>query len=415
MADSATIPTVSLKDLLSRMGRRDPYPHYAQLHRHGPVCRLIDDEYRFDVVVHGFEAANKVMRDSATFRVMDTEYPDRRSASWREHTALRTLLSSIFFTDGPEHLRVRRLFSQVFTPRRIAALEPAVIRIINARLDRLAELGAGGTPVDFMAEFALPIPADVIGELLGVPEEDRPWFPDRVRAFGAILDLGSGMWRYLQAADKAAAELSEYFVDLVARRRAEPQDDLISGLVAAQADGAPMGDDELIANLLTMFNAGFVTTTHLIGNGLTLLLDRPDLLATLLADPERRAPAYIEEILRYEPPTHFSIRWSTQDTELAGVPVPEGSRMLVLFGAANRDPARFADPDAFNPLREDNQVLSFGGGLHYCLGAALSRLEGQLALPMVFQRFPDIAVAGTPGERDKLMLRGYDSLPVTVS
>jgi cytochrome P450 len=409
----ATIPTVSLRQLLSRDGRRDPYPHYAELHRHGPVCRLTGDEYRFDIVVHGFDAANKVMRDP-TFRVMDSEYPDRRGAAWREHPALRTLLASIFFTDGPEHLRVRRLFSQVFTPRRIAALEPAVVRIIEARLDRLASLGAGGVPVDFMSEFALPIPADVIGELLGVPEDDRPWFPDRVRAFGAILDLGSGMWRFLQAADKAAAELSEYFAELIARRRAEPRDDLISGLVAAQADGAPLGDSELIANLLTMFNAGFVTTTHLIGNGLTLLLDRPDLLATLLAEPDR-APAYIEEILRYEPPTHFSIRWACEDTELMGVPVPENSRVLVMFGAANRDPNRFADPDEFDPSREDNQQLTFGGGLHYCLGAALSRLEGQLALPMVFRRFPGIAVAGERGRRDKLMLRGYDRLPVVVT
>ncbi|MFL6145684.1 MAG: cytochrome P450 [Labedaea sp.] len=412
MAEPATIPTVSLRELLSRDGRRNPYPHYAELHRHGPVARLTGDEFRFDIVVHGFEAANKVMRDTA-FRVMDADYPDRKNAAWREHTALRTLLASIFFTDGPEHLRVRRLFSQVFTPRRIAALEPAVIRIINARLDRLAELGADGSPVDFMSEFALPIPSDVIGELLGVPEQDRSWFPDRVRAFGAILDLGSGMWRYLQAADRAAGELSEYFAELVERRRSEPQDDLVSALAQAQADGAPLGDAELVANLLTMFNAGFVTTTHLIGNGLTLLLDRPDLRSTLLAEPDR-APAYIEEILRYEPPTHFSIRWATADTELMGVPVPEGSRILVLFGAANRDPDRFADPDTFNPLRTDTQVLSFGGGLHYCLGAALSRLEGQLALPMVFERFPRIAVAGLPGERDKLMLRGYDSLPVTV-
>jgi len=413
MVEPATIPTVSLRQLLSREGRRDPYPHYTELHRHGPVCRLAGDEFRFDIVVHGFEAANKVMRDPV-FRVMDADYPDRREAAWRDHPALRTLIASIFFTDGPDHLRVRRLFSQVFTPRRIAALEPAVIRIIEARLDRLAALGSGGEPVDFMAEFALPIPADVIGELLGVPEADRPWFPDRVRSFGAILDLGSGMWRFLQAADKAATELSGYFTELVARRRVEPRDDLISALVKAQTDGAPLGDDELVANLLTMFNAGFVTTTHLIGNGLTLLLDHPELRAELLAEPDR-APAYIEEILRYEPPTHFSIRWATEDTEIAGVPVPANSRMLVMFGAANRDPSHFPEPDRFDPSRVDTQQLAFGGGLHYCLGAALSRLEGQLALPMVFRRFPNLAVAGEPGPRDKLMLRGYDSLPVAVT
>jgi cytochrome P450 len=410
---TATIATDSLKALLSRPGRRNPYPHYAELHRHGPVCRLDSHEVRFDVVVHGFDAVNKVMRDPA-FRVMDADYPDRRGAAWHHHPALRTLLASIFFTDGPHHVEVRRLFSQVFTPRRISGLEPAIVRIIDQRLDRLAELGSGGDPVDFIAEFALPVPSDVIGELLGVPEEDRPWFPPRVRAFGAILDLGTGMWRYLQAADAAATELTGYFTELVASRRAHARDDLVSALLRAQAGGAPLPDAELVANLITMFNAGFVTTTHLIGNGLTLLLDRPDALATLLAEPQL-APAYIEEILRYEPPTHFSIRWACEDTEVIDVPVAEGSRVLVLLGAANRDPARYHRPGVFDPTRQDSQPLSFGGGLHYCLGAALSRLEGQLALPMLLRRFPRLAVAAAPGVRDKLMLRGYDRLPVTVT
>lgn len=405
----STVTTVSLHGLLSRSGRRDPYPYYAELHRNGPVC-LVDGQHRFDLVVHGFDAVNTVLRDP-TFRVMDADYPDRRGLPWHHHMALRTLTASIFFTDGPEHHRVRRLFSQEFTARRVAALEPAIVRMIDELLDRLARLGAGGEPVDFMAEFALPLPSNVIGELLGVPEADRPWFPPRVRSFGAILDLGLGMWRFLRGADQAAEELIEYFTDLVALRRAEPRDDLVSALVNA---GDELSETELVANLITMFNAGYVTTTHLIGNGLTLLLDRPDLLATLLDEPER-APAYIEEILRYEPPTQFSIRWASQDTEVTGVPVRANSRVLVLLAAANRDPNRFLDPDVFDPTRQDTQVQSFSGGMHYCLGAALSRLEGQLALPMLLRRFPDIALAGPPGVRDKLMLRGYDRLPVRVT
>ena len=361
-------------------------------------------------VVHGYEATSQVLRDT-TYRVMDTDYPDRRSAPWAEHPALRTLLHSIFFTDGPDHTRVRRVFSSVFTARRIAKLEPAVVKLIEQRLAHLAELGADGTPVDFMSEFALPLPSDVIGELLGVPEADRPWFPERVRAFGAILDLGAGAWGYLKAADAAAAELTAYFADLVAARRAEPQDDLISALVAQQAE-VDLDDHALIANLVTMFNAGFVTTTHMIGNGLTLLLDNPPLRELLLAEPDR-AGNYIEEILRYEPPTHFSIRWAAADAEVAGVTIPENSRVLVMLGAANRDPARFAEPDVFDPTRTDSHVLSFGAGIHYCLGVALSRLEGQLALPMVLRRFPEIAVVER-GRRNKLMLRGYDRLAVTV-
>ncbi|HET9141146.1 cytochrome P450 [Actinophytocola sp.] len=410
---AVAVHTVSLGALLSADGRRDPYPYYAELHRYGQICRCEDPENRFDFVVHGFDAANKVMRDP-TFHVMDADHPDRRNSPWREHPALRTLLGSIFFTDGPDHVRVRRLFSQVFTPRRIAALEPAIVRLVNERLDRMAGLGRGGRPVDFMAEFALPLPSDVIGELLGVPEQDRAWFPQRVRSFGAILDLGTAMWRYLPRADAAATELTGYFTKLLAQRRAEPRDDLVTALVQRHDDDALPRDEELVANLLTMFNAGYVTTTHLIGNALTLLLDRPRLAAALVAGSQRIAAAVVEETLRYEPPTHFSIRWATADTEVDGIPVPEGSRILVLFGAANRDPARFADPDVFDPSRPDNHSLSFGGGLHYCLGAALSRLEAQVALPMVLRRFPDLALYDQPGERTHLMLRGYDSLLVTV-
>jgi cytochrome P450 len=403
-------PTSSLGALLSRQGRRDPNPFYAELHRQGPVCVLTDPAEKFDVVVHGYDAVHEALRDPA-LHVMTGDYPDRRgSRRWRAHPALRVLVNSIFFTEGPDHNRVRRLFSQAFSARRVAALEPAVERIVTRLLDRLATLGAGGTPVDLLAEFALPVPSDVVGELLGVPESDRDWFPARVRAFGAILDLGAGVWRFQQAADRAADELTGYFADLVAKRRAEPRDDLVSVLATA----TDLHDDELVANLLTMYNGGFVTTTHLIGNGVRILLDDPAEKARVLADPVR-AEGFVQEVLRYEPPTHFSIRWAAADTEIAGVPVARDSRVLVLLGAANRDPHRFTAPDTFDPARDEGQPLSFGGGVHYCLGAVLSKLEGRIALPMLLRRFPDLALAGDPGERTTLMLRGYESLPVTVS
>lgn len=403
--------TASLRALLSRDGRRDPHPHYAELHRRGPVCRLTDPVERFDVVVHGYDAVQQALRDPA-LHVMTADHPDRRdSRRWTEHAALRTLVKSIFCLEGPDHTRIRRVFAQAFTARRVAELEPATVRIIEARLDRMAELGAHGEPVDLLAEFALPIPTDVVGELLGVPEADRAWFPERVRAFGAILDLGAGVWRHQRAADAAAEELTAYFTDLVARRRAEPRDDLISAILSA---GEPVEDTDLVANLLTLYNGGFVTTTHLIGNGLVLLLDRPDRIDRLCADPEWAA-AFVQEVLRYEPPVHFGTRWAAADTEIAGVPVPRDSRVLVLLGAANRDPSRFPDPDTFDPARDQGQPLSFGQGVHYCLGAVLSRMEGQLALPMLLRRFPDLALAAPPGERRSLMLRGYENLPVTLT
>jgi cytochrome P450 len=404
-------PEASLRALLSAQGRANPFPHYQELLRRGPICVLPDPIDRFDVVVQGYDAVQQAMKSPA-LHVMTSDYPDRRGAQrWRAHTSLRTLVKSVFFTEGTDHTRVRRLFSQVFTARRIAALEPAIERIIERRLDRMAELGTGGRPVDLVAEFALPVPSDVISELLGVPEGDRDFFPGRVRNFGAILDLGVGIWRYQQAADTAADELIGYFTELAAKRRVEPRDDLVSALV--HGDGQ-LTDEELTVNLLTLYNGGFVTTTHLIGNGLVLLLEHPDVIPRVLDDPEYTAGA-LEEILRFEPPTHFSIRWAHEETEIAGIRVPRDSRVLILFAAANRDPAVYPDPDVFDPTRQSPaKHVSFGLGMHYCLGAALSRLEGQRALPMLLRRFPNLALAGDPGDRQTLMLRGYPSLPVTL-
>ena len=231
------------------------------------------------MVVYGYETADRLLRDP-TFLMLDSEYMDRGGTRWRDHPAMRTLHASIFFANGPDHARVRRMFSQAFTARRVAALQPAIERLTDEMLDRLAELGAGGVPVDFMGSFALPLPSDVIGELLGVPEADRSFFPDRVRAFGDILEAGRRSFREITAADTASVELTDYFTTLLAERRAHPREDIISALTQSQAaDPGQLSDDELVANLITMFNAGFVTTTHLLGNGLTLLFEHPDMPA----------------------------------------------------------------------------------------------------------------------------------------
>src|SRR5690242_5775111 len=179
--------TAIVRALLAPQGRRDPYPLYAQLHRRGPVGTL-DPALGYDVVVSGYATADRVLRDT-TFRMLDADHLDRGGTRWRGHPSLKTLQDSIFFTNGADHSRVRRLFSQAFTARRMAALQPAIVRLTDELLDRLAAAGAHG-PVDFMAGFALPLPSDVIGELLGVPDEDRAWFPPRVRTFGAILEAG---------------------------------------------------------------------------------------------------------------------------------------------------------------------------------------------------------------------------------
>lgn len=403
---------ISLKELQSVRWRRDPYAYYARMHERGTAERLDTARDGYDFMVYGYEAADRVLKDPA-FRLMDTEYMDGKVSRWRDHTVLRVLKDSVFFVNDAVHLRMRRLFHQVFTPRRVTALEPAIVRIIDELLDRMAELTAGGAPVDFMAEFAFPLPSNVIGELLGVPEEDRAWFRPRVRALSEIFELDGSTWSNMRSADEATGELRAYFAELAAKRRIDPRDDMVSALVAARGEGSvQLTDDELLANLIALFNAGFVTTTHMFGCGLTLLLARPQALAALRASPGLAA-SYVEEVLRYEPPTHFLIRYAAADSEIAGLPIPRGSSVVVALGAANRDPRRFPDPDVFDPLRVDNRPLSFGAGPHFCLGAALTRVEGQLAFPRLFQRFPELALAGDPGVPTKLMFRGYETLAVT--
>jgi cytochrome P450 len=401
---------VSLAELLGPRGRRDPYPFYAGLHERGQACALGPDD-RHAAVVHGHAAAHRVLRDPM-FRVLDAEYLDRSSTRWRDHPVVRTLQDSLFNANGADHARLRRLFGQAVGPRRMDALEPAIVRVTERLLDRLAELGAGGEPVDFMASFALPAPSDVIAEMIGVPESDRAWFPERVRTFDAVLEIGQRSFRQVKAADAAAVELTAYFADLVASRREHPRDDFISAVAAiAAAEPDRLSETELLANLIVLFNAGFRTTANMLGNGLAALAAHPDAMAALRADPSL-VPSCLEEILRYDPPVHFAIRFAAEDTEVAGVPIRAGQSVVVLIGAANRDPRRFPDPDTFDPARADNNHLSFSAGPHYCLGAALARLEGKIILPRLLERFPDLTLAAEPGPREHLMLRGYDRLPV---
>jgi cytochrome P450 len=197
-----------------------------------------------------------------------------------------------------------------------------------------------------MAEYAFQLPASVLGRLLGVPDEDLPWYRERAAALSKVIELGGGTAENYRRADEASVDLTDYFAKMVADRRGNPGDDLLSALVLAQdEDPGLVSERELLSNLVIVFNAGFVTTVHLIGNGLTILLDRPDHLARLRDDPAV-APGYVDEVLRLEGPTHFVARFAAADTEVAGVPVPKGSGVLVLLSAANRDPSRFADPIA---------------------------------------------------------------------
>lgn len=419
-------PTTSLLPLLRTAGRSDPAPYYAQLHRLGRAAAALGPDEKHAAVVFGYDEVGRVLRDPV-FRVLDAAYLDRSGTAWRRHTVLRVMQRSAFNAPAEAHARMRRPFSQALNARRVMGSEPAIEQATEEHLARLARLGGNGATVDFAAEFAVPLPADVIGGILGVAEADRRRFPDLVRTFDAVLELGQPSYRDLLAANQAALDLTAFFTGLLAERRERPGEDLVSALAralaenedgdgdeagVASADGAPQEVvDELIANLIVFFNAGFRTTANLIGNGLILLLAHPAAAEALRADPSL-APACVEEILRVEPPVHFAVRYAAEDTEVDGVPVPAGRTVLVLTAAANRDPGRFPDPDRFDPARGDDRHYAFSAGPHYCLGAMLGRTEGRIIFPRLLRRFPDLALAADPEPLYNLMLRGPVRLPV---
>ena len=404
--------TVSLAGLVSADGRQDPFRYYAWLHEQGEVARLARGE-QHAAVVFGYRAANQVLRDP-NFRVLDAAFLDGSGTQWRNHLSIRTLQSSIFFAPPAAHALLRQVFGQALTPRRVSAIEPVIVRITDRLTDELARLAIDGAPVDFMARFAVPLPGGVIGELFGIPEHDQPWFPERVRLFDAVLELGLRPMRQVLAADAAAEELISYFRQLLAERRKHPGDDLVTAAAAALADSGhgQFSEEELLANLVIVFNAGFRTTANLLGNGLVLLLGQPDLLAALRADPSL-APAYVEEMLRCEPIVHFAVRYAEADTQIHEVEVAAGQTVLILTGAANRDPRCFAHPERFDPGRHNSAThLAFSAGPHHCFGGALARLEAATALGRLLAAFPRLSLAAPPPPRRNLMLRGYDHLLV---
>ncbi|GAA3038582.1 cytochrome P450 [Streptosporangium longisporum] len=405
---AAASPEEAMAALLSPDGRRDPYPRYEALRAHGDLVTVRPGL----MAAVGHAVCARALREP-WLQVQDAESYDRDLPGWRSHSSLRGWTGSMLYTNPPDHTRLRRLVSGAFTFRRVTALGPAIERMTGRLLDRVAELGAGGAPVDFMREFAFRLPVGVIGALLGVPEDDQGWF--RAAAADVTLALeGTTDPSVLGTADKAMDELSAYFTTLIAHRRREPADDLVSDLVRVHdTDGSRLGEHELTANLVLLLSAGFDTTTHLLGHGLKLALEHPDAAARLAAEPGF-AEGYVEECLRFEPPVQATTRWAVTDADLLGTRVPAGTKVVVMLAAGNRDPRRFDRPDVFDPGRPDNQPLSFGGGAHFCLGAALARLEARIALPMLLRRFPAVTAAGPADYRDRWLVRGHDTFPVTV-
>jgi cytochrome P450 len=393
-----------LQALQSEDGRADPYPRYEALRTAGPVLAGGPDY----AVAVGYPECDAVLRDPA-FRVEDAQRFDHTFPGWRRHPAVTALTSSILDSNAPDHERMRRAVSGAFTARRVAALRETIAGHATRFADWLA--GAAGEPVDFVGEFAYPLPITVICDLLGVPTADRGWFRSAAGSLTRVLELGAES--DLAEADAAAVRLREYFEALAADRRREPGEDFISALAVTEGALAP---GELLANLTVLLVAGFETTAGLLANGLYALLRHPAEMAALRADPGL-VGGYVEEMLRYDPPVQLTSRYVTRPAKVGEVPLSAGGSVLLLLGAANRDPRRFVEPDRFWPDRPGGQSggLAFGGGAHYCVGAALARLEAQVAFPVLLSRLGAVELAGTPTFRPSLVLRGFATLPIVAS
>jgi cytochrome P450 len=399
LADPAVVAEV-LAALMSPDGQADPYPHYARLLAAGPAGVGPDGT----MVVAGYRACSAVLRSHGLRKTPERALVAAGHADWRERPALRLLYGSLLMLNPPTHTRLRRLVSAAFTARRVAELRPAVERITEGLLD-----GMAGDD-DIVDALAFPLPVTVIGELLGIPPADRPAFQDLVRDWTMVLEILSPL--AVDTADAAAARIAQYLADLAVERRARPTGDLISAFAAAQAEDPSFTDDELVTMAALLLAAGFETTTGLLANGLVALLAAPEQADRLRAGAVDAAAA-AEELLRFDSPVQMLFgRSTTEAGEIAGMPLAAGQRLMTLLGAANRDPAVFPDPGRLVLDRAGEPPLSFGGGIHYCLGAPLARLEGEVAFPALLRRFPDLELTGPPVHRTGLALHGYRSVPV---
>ena len=317
---------------------------------------------------------------------------------------------SMLDRDPPDHTRLRGLVSKAFTPKALESLRPRIQQIVDGLLDQLEARGE----MDLIEEFAYPLPVIVICEMLGVPVRDherfKEWGLDIARGLDAImLPPDSEVGRRSMVGRRA---LAEYFRELIAGRRAAPREDMLSALIAAEEAGDKLDEDELLATCILLLVAGHETTVNLIGNGTLALLRHPEQLRRLREDPALIGSA-IEELLRYDGPVQRTARIPSEDITIGGRTIPRGEMVMPFLGAANRDPAQFPDPDRLDITRTDNRHIAFGMGIHFCLGAPLARMEGQIAINTLLRRLPKLALAGQrPEHRQSLTLRGLVSLPV---
>ena len=382
----------------------DPYPFYRRLREEDPVHQSPLGIW----VLTRYDDAVMALRDQRFGREGMGELLEARLGAGSVRPAnTRDML----FRDPPDHTRLRALVSRAFTPRVVEAMRPHIQEIVDGLLDRVE----GTRGMDVIEDLAYPLPVTVICEMLGVPTADqdvfKQWSADIARSLdAAILPAGSEV---ITRGQEAGDALREYFRSLIAVRRKSPQPDLLSALIAAEEQGDKLSEPELVATCALLLIAGHETTVNLIGNGVLALLRHPAELRALADDPALIQTG-VEELLRFDGPVQRTGRMTTADVEIGGRQIPKGSIVAAVIGAANRDPAHFADPDRLDVARRENRHIAFGFGIHFCLGAPLARIEGQVAIGTLLRRMPALKlVSDTPEWRESSVLRGLKTLPVT--
>ena len=384
--------------------KRDPYAAYRRLRDETPVASVVLPDRRKAWLVTRYADVAAVLKDERF--VKDPSRAATGKAPWTP-SFFRPLTRNMLDLDAPDHTRLRGLVHKAFTPRLVDRMAERILALTEGLLDAATRRGR----MDLIRDYALPIPATIIAEMLGVPAEDRHRFQRWSNAMVSASPSGWGMLRAIPG----ALGFMRYIRRLIHSRRKLAGDDLVSALVRAEEAGQTLDEDELLAMIFLLLVAGFETTVNLIGNGTLALLEHPAEMRRLREDPSL-LPRAVEELLRYDGPLETATeRYAIEDVTIGGATVPRGALVYAVLASANRDERQFPDPDALDLTREPNRHLAFGLGVHYCLGAPLARLEGQIAFGALLRRIPDLRLAVPRAElrwRPGLVLRGLASLPV---
>ncbi|HEV7888303.1 MAG TPA: cytochrome P450 [Acidimicrobiales bacterium] len=407
MTEAAAAAVAAAVDPFAPEHREDPYPAYEQVRATG---RVVWSEVQEAFLVTGYDDCLEVLRHPASSTNEDNATVSARRAAAAEAPLIELAGKPMLFADPPDHTRLRGLVSKAFTPKTVEAMRPHIAEIVDRLLDHAA---ARGGDLDIVADLAFPLPVIVIAELLGVPLEDqeqlKPWSRDLARTIDPVVSEETA-----NQAGLSALQFVNYLNALIEERRAQPRDDLLSALIAAEEEGERLLHSELLIMCMLLFVAGHETTQNLIGNGMLALLRNPAEMQRLQDDPGLAKNA-VEEMLRFDGPVQLTARHLLDHAEVAGTPIPKGHTAILVLGAAGRDPQVFEDPARFDVGRPNaNRHIGFGHGIHFCLGAPLARAEAQIALPALLRRFPAMKLAAEPEHRETFTLRGLASLPVSV-